>query len=57
MRFIKRIIISCFALYTYNYISINFDLLLPINIINVLIISILGPFGLCGLVIFKYFIM
>ena len=51
---LKKIVISCFILYGFNYISCNFNIIIPINIINVLIITYLGPFGLCGLVFFKY---
>ena len=46
-----------FKKYGFNYISCNFDIIIPINIINVLIITYLGPFGLCGLVFFKYIFM
>ena len=55
LKIIRKLIISCFILYSYNYIAGNFNLLLPINIINVIIIFILGPFGLIGLIFFKYF--
>lgn len=55
LKFLKKIIISCFILYGYNYISYRFNLILPINIFNILLISFLGPFGLIGLVFFKYF--
>ncbi len=54
---IKKIIFSCFILYTYNYISINYNMILPINFFNVLIVTLFGSFGLCGLVLFKYFIL
>ena len=51
---LKRIIISCFILYGFNYIAINYNLVLPINLFNIMFISVLGPFGVCGLVFFKY---
>ena len=54
---IKKIIMSCFLLYSYNYIAVNFNLAIPINYITVFVVSFLGPIGLCGLIFFKYFIM
>ena len=56
-KIIKRIILSCFMLYCYNYIAVKFNLVIPINVINIMLVSILGPCGLCGLVFFKYFIL
>ena len=57
IKIIKKIVLSCFILYCYNYIAIKFDLILPINFINVFFVSLFGSIGLCGLVFFKYFIM
>lgn len=61
MKFIKYIIkkffLSCFILYGFNYIAINYNIVLPINLFNIFIVSILGPFGICGLIFFKYFIL
>lgn len=54
---LKKIILCCFILYSYNYIACNFNLLIPINVINVIIIFVLGPAGLCGLSFFKYLIL
>ena len=53
----KKIIFSFIILYSFNTIGSNFNIIIPINIINVLIITYLGPFGLCGLVFFKYIFM
>lgn len=54
---IKKIIFSCFILYGFNYIANNFNIIIPINFINILLVTILGPFGICGLVFFNYFLM
>lgn len=51
---LKKIVISSFILYGYNLIAINFNLLLPFNIVTVLTVTILGSSGLFGLVLFKY---
>lgn len=57
VKLFKRIVLSCFILYGFNYISSNFNIIIPINIINVFIVSFLGPFGIIGLIFFKYIIM
>lgn len=54
---IKKVIISSFLLYFYNYIAIKFNMIIPINLANISIVSLFGGFGLIGLIIFKYFIM
>lgn len=51
---LKRVIISSFILYGYNFISSNFNLILPINFISVFTVSVLGSSGLFGLVLFRY---
>ena len=54
---LKKMVLSCFILYGFNYIAINYNIILPINVINVVIVSFFGPFGICGLVFFKYIFM
>lgn len=51
---LKKVIISSFILYGYNFISSNFNLILPINVISVVTVSVLGSSGLFGLVLFRY---
>ena len=53
----KKIILSCFILYGFNYISTDFNIIIPINLFSIFVIVFLGPFGLCGLVFFKYFVL
>lgn len=57
MRFVfnilKRFIYSAFLLYGFNLFSVNFNLIIPINIFNVIFISVLGIPSLIGLIIFK----
>lgn len=49
---IKRIIVSAFALYGYNIIAAPINLIIPINIITISILTILGiPSLLCLIVI------
>ncbi len=49
----KRIIISGFILYGYNLIAVNFNMILPINIITLLSIAFLGTHALFALVLFR----
>lgn len=49
----KRIIISGFILYGYNLIAVNFNMILPINIITLLSIAFLGTPVLFALVLFR----
>ncbi len=53
----KRIIFAGFLLYSYNVISVNFNMIIPINYFVLLIVAILGPFGLIGIVLFRFFIL
>ncbi len=54
---IKKIIYSSFLLYGYNLIAVDFNMIVPINIYSVSIVSILGSFGLISLVLFKYLLL
>lgn len=49
----KKIIISGFILYGYNLIAVNFNMILPINIITLLSITFLGAPALFALVLFR----
>ena len=51
---LKRIIYASFLLYGYNLISVNFNMMIPMNLYNLSFISLFGSFGLIGLVLFKY---
>ena len=53
----KKFVVAAFLLYGYNLIAVNFNLLIPINLINVSSLVFLGTPGLIGLVIFKIFIL
>lgn len=56
LKMIKKIIISSFILYVYNYVAIYFHLMVPINVYTILIVSVFDVFGLIGIILFKYFI-
>lgn len=53
----KKIIFSSFLLYFYNFVAINYNMVIPINLFTVSFVSIFDLFGLIGLVIFKFFVM
>ena len=54
---IKRIVMSFFVLYGYNLIAVNFDLVIPINIATIGLITILGVPSLIALLLFKIVIL
>lgn len=54
---LKRVILGGFLLYGYNLIAVNFNMVLPINVITLIIVSILGSPALCALVLFKIIIL
>ena len=54
---VKHIVISGFLLYGYNLIAVNFNMMIPINYITLIIASILGAPGLIVLILFKVLIL
>ena len=50
---VKKIVFSAFLLYGYNLIAVNFNLVIPINIITILLVSFLGAPGMFALILFK----
>ena len=57
LKFIKRIIFSSFLLYGYNLIAVNFNLVIPLNLFNIIFVCILGVPSLIGLIIFKILVL
>jgi len=51
---VKKVAFSFFSLYGYNLIATQFNLLVAINIITVLIVTVLGMPGLVLLILLKY---
>lgn len=49
-KFIKKIILSIFLLYGYNFIAQSFGIIIPINIYTVLLLSLLGIPSLFALI-------
>ena len=49
----KKIIISGFILYGYNLIAVNFNMILPINVITLFSVTFLGTPALFALVLFR----
>ena len=54
---IKKIIYAGFLLYGYNIISVHYSLMIPINYYSLSIVSLLGPFGLIGIVLFRLIVL
>ena len=57
INYTKKIIFSSFLLYGYNLIAVNFNLLIPINILTILIITFLGVPGMFALILFKILVL
>lgn len=53
LKYLKKIIIGCFMLYTYNLIAATFNIVVPINFFTIIIVGLLDIPGLAALVILK----
>lgn len=54
---IKKLILSFVILYTYNLIAVNFNMVIPINIITIGFITFLGTPSLLALILFKVLVL
>lgn len=50
IKVLKKIVFSCFLLYGYNLLAAPLNLIIPINIINIILLSLLGFPALFGLI-------
>lgn len=57
VKIIKKIIISCLILYIFDFFSIKYNFIIPINFFSTVIVSLFGTFGLIGLFLFKILIL
>lgn len=55
--FIKKVILSFVILYTYNLIAVNFNMVIPINIVTIGLITFLGTPSLLALILFKVLVL
>ena len=53
IKIIKRLFISCFILFGYNLIAVNFNMIIPFNLFSILFICFFGAPGLFALILFK----
>lgn len=53
--YLKRFILGAFVLYGYNIIAANFNLVIPINFITIILIGVLGTPAIFALIILKMF--
>lgn len=51
-KIIKKIIISIFLLYSYNIITNQFNLTVPINLYTIFFVTMFGSPGFIGIVLF-----
>lgn len=54
---IKKFVLSFFILFGFNFFAINFNLVVPINLITTFIVYILGIPGLIVLILFKIIVL
>ena len=54
---LKRVIISIGVIYSLNIILGGYNIFIPLNIVNIVIGTILGPLGIAALVIVLLVIM
>ncbi len=50
-KFLQKIILSFFLLYWFNKIGINFNLIIPINIVTLIVVYLLDLPGLAMLIL------
>ncbi len=53
MKYLKRIIMGSFLLYSFNVIAVNFNIVLPINLWTIFFTSYYDLIGIIVLVIIK----
>ena len=56
LKLLQKMIISSFALYSYNVIAAPLNLIVPINIITVSLVTFLGIPALLGFIIILLFV-
>ncbi len=56
LKIVKRIIIAILILYGLNLITINMEVIIPINVTTVLVVSSLGFSGLASLIALYFLI-
>lgn len=54
-KFIKRIILSCLVLYTYNLLAVSINMVIPMNPITIGVVTFLGVPGFFVMIILKAF--
>lgn len=54
---LRKVVVSGFLLYGYNLIAVNFNMIIPINICTLLLISFLGTPAIVALILFKVLIL
>ena len=52
---IRRLILSMFIIYAYNSLVISFNMIIPINISTITLVSIFGVVAMIELIIFSFF--
>lgn len=56
-RVFRRIILGTFLLYGYNLIAVNFNMIIPINIYTIVLVTVLGIPSVIALLLFKILVL
>lgn len=54
---LKQVILSFIIIYSYNLIAVNFNMMIPINVVTVLAVSFLRLPALIAIILFKIIIL
>ena len=57
LTFLKKIVLSFIVLYGYNLIAVNFNMVIPINLITIALLTFFGFPSLVALVLLKIIIL
>lgn len=53
LKYLKRIILSFLVLYTYNLLAVSINMVIPMNIITIFVITFLGLPGFFVMILLK----
>ena len=52
---LKKVIVSALFIYAYNVMAVPINIIIPINLVTVFLVSILGIPAMIGLILFSLF--
>ena len=52
-KLLKKFVFSCFFIYSFDVLAVSFHFSIPINFVNILLVSFFGVPGMIGLILFS----